>query len=366
MTHKVFICHSSHDKTVAETVCTTLESKHIKCWIAPRDVLPGALWGEAVADAIDECRIVILVLSSNSCSSPQVIREVERAASNNIPIVPLRIDDVVISKAIGFFVSSRHWLDAQTSPLEKYMPRLTDTVQQLLTQERMPQKSTETLGADNKQYSSVERTVEVTRSGQQVLRCPKCGIELRPNAIFCNKCGTRISEVEEAKEAEEKARREAEETIKAKEAEEKAKREIEEARKAKEAEEKAEREAEEARKAKEAEEKAKREAEEARMAKEAEEKAKREAEEAKVDQQVSYCPKCGIELRPNASFCSKCGTLVSEFEKEKPIASVERTVEITKSDQQVLYCPECGIELRPNASFCDKCGTRVSEVEKEK
>ena len=83
MAHEVFICYSSQDTDIAYIVCTTLESKRIHCWIAPRDVLPGVLWGEAVADAIDNSRIVVLVLSSSSCKSPQVIREIERAASND-------------------------------------------------------------------------------------------------------------------------------------------------------------------------------------------------------------------------------------------------------------------------------------------
>ena len=177
MTHEVFICHASRDKTVAEAVCATLESKHIRCWIAPRDVLPGAIWGESVADALDGSHIVVLVLSSSSCNSPQVIREVERAASNDTPIVPLRIDDVALSRAIGFFVSSRHWLDAQTPPLTKHLQRLADTVQQLLTQERVPQKSIEMPEAKEKSAVSVEGAVEAAKSVQQVLHCPECGIE---------------------------------------------------------------------------------------------------------------------------------------------------------------------------------------------
>jgi len=140
MIHDVFITYSSHDKSVAETVCAALESKHIRCWIAPRDVLPGTEWAEAIVDAIDESRVVVLVLSSSSNSSPQVIREVGRAASKGIPIIPLRIDDVSLSKAMEFFVSSHHWLDAQTRPLSKHMQRLTDTVQQLLAQEHEPKK----------------------------------------------------------------------------------------------------------------------------------------------------------------------------------------------------------------------------------
>jgi len=44
----------------------------------------------------------------------------------------------------------------------------------------------------------------------------------------------------------------------------------------------------------------------------------------------------------------------------------DRPVEAAKTVQQVSHCPECGIELRPDASFCNKCGTRVSEGEKDK
>jgi len=135
MTHDVFICYSSLDKPVAEAVCAALESRQMQCWIAPRDVLPGTEWAESIVDALDGCRVLVLVLSSSSNSSPQVIREVGRAASRDIPIIPLRIDDAPPAKAMEFFVSSHHWLDAQTPPLEKHLQRLTNTIQQLLTQE---------------------------------------------------------------------------------------------------------------------------------------------------------------------------------------------------------------------------------------
>ena len=132
MSHDVFISYSDHDKAVAEAVCAALESRHLRCWIAPRDVLPGSGWAEAVVDAIDESPVFVLVLSSASNKSPQVVREVGRAASKGIPIIPLRIDDIPPSKTIEFFVSSHHWLDAQTPPLEKHLSRLADTVQTLL------------------------------------------------------------------------------------------------------------------------------------------------------------------------------------------------------------------------------------------
>ena len=83
MPHDVFISYASRDKSIAEAVCATLESKHIPCWIAPRDVLPGTEWAEAIVDAIDSSRALVLVLSDASNTSPQVIREIGRAASRD-------------------------------------------------------------------------------------------------------------------------------------------------------------------------------------------------------------------------------------------------------------------------------------------
>ncbi|WP_423948599.1 toll/interleukin-1 receptor domain-containing protein, partial [Candidatus Binatus sp.] len=38
MAHDVFISHSARDKPYADAICAKLESRGIRCWIAPRDV----------------------------------------------------------------------------------------------------------------------------------------------------------------------------------------------------------------------------------------------------------------------------------------------------------------------------------------
>ena len=40
----VFISYSSKDKPVADAICNRLESGNLRCWYAPRDILPGADW----------------------------------------------------------------------------------------------------------------------------------------------------------------------------------------------------------------------------------------------------------------------------------------------------------------------------------
>ena len=133
MAHDVFISYSSHDKPTADAVCAALESRGIRCWIAPRDVLPGMAYAAALVAALRESRLMVLIFSSGSNQSQQVLREVERAASRNLAIIPLRIEDVIPSDEMEYYISSRHWLDALTTPLEQHLLRLCETVQQLLS-----------------------------------------------------------------------------------------------------------------------------------------------------------------------------------------------------------------------------------------
>jgi hypothetical protein len=127
-----FISYASPDKTVADAVCARLENSGIRCWIAPRDVTPGMNYGTAIGDAIREARVMVLVFSSSANKSPQVPREVERAVSLAVPIIPFRIENVAPEKPLDYFISSVHWLDAMTPPMERHIDSLATTVRKLL------------------------------------------------------------------------------------------------------------------------------------------------------------------------------------------------------------------------------------------
>jgi TPR repeat protein len=132
MAHDVFISYSSKDKTTADAVCATLELNGVRCWIAPRDVTPSMEWGECIIDAIEECRIMVLVFTADADSSPQIRREVERAVNHGVPILPFRIEDVMPGKALEYFIGNVHWLDALTTPMEKHLEDLAGTTKMLL------------------------------------------------------------------------------------------------------------------------------------------------------------------------------------------------------------------------------------------
>lgn len=132
MSHDAFVSHSSRDKLTADATVATLESRGIRCWVAPRDVVPGIRWADAIVRAIRECRLMVLVFSSQANDSEHILREVELAANHHKPIIPLRVDDTLPCETLDYYISGTHWLDAIDPPLEAHLERLSAVVQGLL------------------------------------------------------------------------------------------------------------------------------------------------------------------------------------------------------------------------------------------
>jgi hypothetical protein len=149
MSHDVFICHSSVDRVIANAVCATLEQNRIRCWIAPRDVIPGREFAESIIEAIHASKLTILVFSANSNESQHVHKEIERSVNAGIPILPFRVEDVTPSPALEYFISDAHWLDALTPPLEKHLEYLVGTVQLLLNRGMTPDDASASSGGDS-------------------------------------------------------------------------------------------------------------------------------------------------------------------------------------------------------------------------
>ena len=132
MAHDAFISYSSVDKAIADAACATLEKAGIRCWIAPRDITPGAEWGAAIVNAIDNCRVIVLIFSSSANSSRQIRREVERAITPAFRSFRCGSRTWPPTESLAYFMSTVHWLDALTPPLERICERLAESIKGLL------------------------------------------------------------------------------------------------------------------------------------------------------------------------------------------------------------------------------------------
>jgi hypothetical protein len=138
MPQDIFVSYSQADHGTALALVSYLEAQGIGCWVAPRDVAPAADWAAEILTAIAAARVMVLVFSASANSSPQVRREVERAVHREVAVLPVRIEDVLPSQSLEYFLSSQHWLDAFPPPMEPHFARLGTYLKTLLAGAALP------------------------------------------------------------------------------------------------------------------------------------------------------------------------------------------------------------------------------------
>lgn len=112
MEHDVFISYSSKNKNVADAICHVLENKGIRCWIAPRDIPPGAEYGDMIDKAIIQSKVVVVIFSETAASSQWVKGETNVAFEEQKIIIPFRLDRTPLEGQNRVMLNQKHWIDA--------------------------------------------------------------------------------------------------------------------------------------------------------------------------------------------------------------------------------------------------------------
>lgn len=130
--HDVFISYSTKNKNVADAIVADFEQNGIKCWYAPRDILPGQEWVSAIKEGLGEAKVFVLIYTSESNDSRQVMNEVALAFNAGKTIVPFRLTEGEMSDELEYYLTRVHWLDALTKPLSKNIERLRQYIEVIL------------------------------------------------------------------------------------------------------------------------------------------------------------------------------------------------------------------------------------------
>lgn len=124
----VFISYASIDKEFTNGISTQLEQSGITCWLAPRDIKPGEEYAEGIMRGIDTSDCMVIIFSEASNKSKHVLREVERAVTNEKVIIPFRISNAEPSGSMDYFLKISHWLDAMDMDEEQALTELRETI----------------------------------------------------------------------------------------------------------------------------------------------------------------------------------------------------------------------------------------------
>lgn len=86
----IFISYVEEDSYLTQQLAEGLEAAGYSVWYYERDGAPGASYLLQTRAAIEQCQVVILIISPNSVTSEQVTLEVVRAHESNKHFIPLR------------------------------------------------------------------------------------------------------------------------------------------------------------------------------------------------------------------------------------------------------------------------------------
>ena len=122
--HDIFISYSHKDAHIADAICHKFEEAGIRCWYAPRNIKPGDEWADAIIKALEQCKAMVLVFTEASNLSTQVRREVDSAVSFGKTIIPFKCTNTEPTGSMRYYLSTLHWMDALTAPMDASIEHL--------------------------------------------------------------------------------------------------------------------------------------------------------------------------------------------------------------------------------------------------
>lgn len=115
----VFICHrtAEPDQDIADAICSRLEDRGLRCWIAPRNILAGSQnYERDIINGVENCKIFLFVSSYKSMYSSDCEMELKTAVLANKALYSYKIDDTAYDGAFERALAKVQWLDATDDP----------------------------------------------------------------------------------------------------------------------------------------------------------------------------------------------------------------------------------------------------------
>lgn len=160
MKHSIFISYSNLDIEVAQKIVNYIEvNSRFKCFVSYRDIPVGKVWASAIAEALEECQVMVSVYSESYNASNQVDREIELCCDvEKKTIVTFRLSEEPMKGVKKYFLKSLNWIDA-TGDFESCFPNLLNSVIQNIGPATI--HATETTKREDKIYTDALSSIRL-------------------------------------------------------------------------------------------------------------------------------------------------------------------------------------------------------------
>ena len=118
MNVRIFISYSRRDAAFALGLQARLNDQGWGAWLDSEKLQTGQRWREEIVQAIAGCDYFVLVLSSRSIQSENVVKELSLAESSSKPILPLMIEPVEIPDSMKYQLAGLQFVSLDCRALD--------------------------------------------------------------------------------------------------------------------------------------------------------------------------------------------------------------------------------------------------------
>lgn len=86
---KIFICYSRRDQEFAKRLQNSLTKYSFDTWIDIQNIPPGKDWADVINTELNNCHLMLVIISPDSMSSIQVSNEWKYFLKRNKPMIPI-------------------------------------------------------------------------------------------------------------------------------------------------------------------------------------------------------------------------------------------------------------------------------------
>ena len=102
MSTEVFVSYSSQDYERVMPLVDRLRLAGVAVWVDEGNIDAATLWSESIVEAIAECRVLIMMVSSHSTGSHNVVKEVMIASEGKKTILPIYLESAEIPAKLKY------------------------------------------------------------------------------------------------------------------------------------------------------------------------------------------------------------------------------------------------------------------------
>lgn len=176
----IFVSYTNNDLDAVRKIVGYLESNGYHCFVSYRDIPVGTVWASAIAEALEQCQMMVAVYSNTYNLSVQVDREIEICCDEEKKtVVTFRLSNDPMKGVKKFFLKNLNWINA-TDHFENYLPQLLSAIVQNIGVPSNSAATDEKISREEKVYSDALSSI---RSASDKFNC-YIGRKVTPDMIY--------------------------------------------------------------------------------------------------------------------------------------------------------------------------------------